>query len=130
MTELTKVELNEYRSKLREIQARIKGDVRDLTEETLGSDKSESRTPTHPAELGSEAYEQDFSLSLIRNEEEVLAEVALALKKIDAGTFGQCERCLEEGKTAKKALIPKARLKAIPWAKNCVECERKREMNH
>ncbi len=130
MTELTKTELNDFRALLREVQARIKGDVRDLTAETLGGDKSESRTPTHPAELGSEAYEQDFSLSLIRNEEEVLGDVAVALKKIDAGTYGHCERCVEEGKTAKKSLIPKARLKAIPWARNCVECERKREMNY
>lgn len=130
MTELTKAELTEFRAKLREVQARIKGDVRDLTAETLGSDKTESRTPTHPAELGSEAYEQDFSLAMIRNEEEVLEDLALALKKIDAGTYGQCERCIEDGKTAKKALIPKARLKAIPWARNCVECERKRELNY
>lgn len=130
MTELTKADLKEFRQKLLEIQARIKGDVQDLTAETLGREPSESRTPTHPAELGSETYEQDFSLSLIRNEQEVLEDLATALTKIDDGTYGLCERCLEQGKGPKKSLIPKARLNAIPWAKNCVECERRREIGY
>lgn len=61
------------------------------------------------------------------SDQDVLSEIDAALKRIDAGTFGACLSCLEEGKTAAKSLIPKLRLKAIPYAKNCVECERKRE---
>ncbi len=128
MTELTKAELKEFQAKLIEIRARIKGDVKDLTEETLGRDHGESRTPTHPAELGSETYEQDFSLSLIRNEEEVLEDISAALARLESGEYGVCLKCLEAGKPVKKSMIPKARLKAIPWAKNCVECERQREI--
>ena len=82
------------------------------------------------AELGSENYEQDFALDLIRNEQETLGEIAAALGRIEDGTYGQCEGCREEGVSGRKSLIPKTRLKAIPWARNCVECERKRETQY
>lgn len=124
-----KAELNEFRSALLSLQARIRGDVQQLTREALDRNDGggDSKSPTHIAELGTQTFEQDFSLRVAENDQDVLAEIEAALKRIDAGTFGACLSCLEEGKTAAKALIPKLRLKAIPYAKNCVECERKRE---
>jgi DnaK suppressor protein len=126
---LKKTELAEFRSALLLLQARIRGDVQQLTREALDRNESggESKSPTHIAELGTQTFEQDFSLRVAESDQDVLAEIDAALKRIDAGTFGACLSCLEEGKTPTKALIPKARLKAIPYAKNCVECERKRE---
>ncbi len=124
-----KAELNEFKSALLSLQARIRGDVQQLTREALDRNDGggDSKSPTHIAELGTQTFEQDFSLRVAENDQDVLAEIEAALKRIDAGTFGACLSCLEEGKTAAKALIPKLRLKAIPYAKNCVECERKRE---
>ncbi len=126
---LKKPELTEFRSALLTLQARIRGDVQQLTREALDRNEGggESKSPTHIAELGTQTFEQDFSLRVAESDQDVLAEIDAALKRIDAGTFGACLACLEEGKTAAKALIPKLRLKAIPYAKNCVECERKRE---
>lgn len=127
MTALTKPELEEFRKLLLTLQARVRGDVLDLTEHSIGSESAESRSPSHPAELGSENFEQDFALDLIRNEEEFLDDIETALGKIGAGTYGICEGCLSLDVPAKKALINKARLKAVPWTRNCVECERLRE---
>jgi DnaK suppressor protein len=79
------------------------------------------------AEMGSDAWDLDFSLQLVESDQGVLEEIAHALKKIDAGTYGLCEACLEQGKSEVKAKIPKARLQAIPHARNCVECERQKE---
>jgi DnaK suppressor protein len=126
---LKKTELVEFKSVLVSIQARIRGDVQQLTREALDRNDGggESKSPTHIAELGTQTFEQDFSLRVAESDQDVLTEIEAALKRIDAGTFGSCLSCLEEGKTPAKALIPKARLKAIPYAKNCVECERKRE---
>jgi DnaK suppressor protein len=126
---LKKTELTEFRGVLLSLQARIRGDVQQLTREALDRNENggESKSPTHIAELGTQTFEQDFSLRVAESDQDVLSEIEAALKRIDAGTFGACMSCLEEGKTAAKALIPKARLKAIPYAKNCVECERKRE---
>lgn len=127
MTALTKVELGEFRKLLEMLQARVRGDVSDIAGHAFDHDDSESRSPTHPAELGSENFEQEVALDLIRNEEEFLNDITDALEKIKAGTFGVCEGCLSKGVTEKKALINKARLKAVPWTRNCVDCERYRE---
>ena len=127
---LTKTDIEQYQFHLRNLRARLRGDVEGITEGAFGHEDGDSRSPTHLAELGSENYEQDFALDLIRNEQETLQEIAVALKKVENGTFGLCEGCLEEGKADRKAGIPKTRLKAIPWARNCVECERKRETQY
>jgi DnaK suppressor protein len=126
---LKKSELTEFRAVLLSLQSRIRGDVQQLTKEALDRNDGggDSKSPTHIAELGTQTFEQDFSLRVAESDQDVLAEIEAALRRIDAGTFGACVACLEEGKPASKALIPKARLKAIPYAKNCVECERKRE---
>lgn len=47
-----------------------------------------------------------------------LADVDRALGRIDAGTYGSCERCGEP--------IDPARLEARPWALLCIECKQKR----
>jgi DnaK suppressor protein len=125
----SKADLKLYRLRLQSLRARLRGDVEDIREGAFGDD-GESRTPTHPAELGSDNYEQDFALDLIRNEQETLKEIAVALKKCDEGTFGLCEGCLAEGRTEKQAVILKTRLKEIPWARNCVECQRKAEVEY
>lgn len=128
---MKKQELEEYRTLLTVLQARLRGDVSQLTSEALGSDRedgsSESKSPTHMAELGSEAFEQDFALSLVENDQETLDEISEAFNRVKLGTFGLCEMCLESGKSPAQSVIPRARLRAIPYARNCVECERKRE---
>ena len=124
-------ELDEYQDLLEILRARLRGDMTQLTNDALGSDReegsTESKSPTHMAELGSEAFEQDFALSLVENEQVTLDEISEALDRIKNGTFGQCQMCLESGKTPSQAAIPKARLRVIPFARNCIECERKRE---
>lgn len=123
---LSETERTRFQTQLLSISGRLRGDVDDITDGAFGRDE-ESRSPTHPAELGSDNYEQDFALDLIHNEQETLKEISAALKRIEDESFGLCEGCSEEGRTGRKALIPKTRLKAIPWTRNCVECERKRE---
>ncbi len=127
-----KSEFDEFQQLLEVIRGRLRGDVTQLTNEALGVDRedlgSESKSPTHMAELGTDTFEQDFALSLVENEQGTLSEIDAALERIKDGTYGQCETCLTEGKTPSQAAIPKARLRAIPYARNCVGCERKKEM--
>jgi len=122
-------EVEEFRQLLLSLRARVRGDVEQMTTEALdrNGEGTESKSPTHLAELGTETYEQDFALRRVENERELLNEVNEALARIEKGTFGLCVSCVESGVTPGKAMIPKARLKVIPYAKNCVECERKRE---
>lgn len=126
---LNKSETGEYKRLLLTARARMRGDVEQLTGEALdhGDNGGDPRSPTHIAELGTMAYEQAFSLRVVENDQEILDEITDALKRIEKGCYGLCEMCLQEGKPPSRAGIPKTRLKAIPFARNCVQCERKRE---
>ena len=103
--------------------------MQQLTDGALegGGGSGDSKSPTHIAELGTEAYEQEFALNLVENDRGTLEKIEAALSRISEGTFGVCEGCREDGKPPSKAGIPKARLRAIPYALNCVNCERKHE---
>ena len=69
----------------------------------------------HQADAGSDAYDRDFALSLLSQEQDALYEIDQALKRIELGTYGVCEM---SGKQ-----IPRARLEAIPFARFTVECQ-------
>ena len=69
----------------------------------------------HQADAGSDAYDRDFALSLLSQEQDALYEIDQALKRIDLGTYGVCEM---SGKP-----ISHARLEAIPFARFTVECQ-------
>ncbi len=69
----------------------------------------------HQADAGSDAYDRDFALSLLSQEQDALYEIDQALKRIEVGTYGICEM---SGKP-----IPHARLEAIPFARFTVECQ-------
>jgi DnaK suppressor protein len=69
----------------------------------------------HQADAGSDAYDRDFALSLLSQEQDALYEIDQALKRIEVGTYGVCEM---SGKP-----IPHARLEAIPFARFTVECQ-------
>jgi DnaK suppressor protein len=69
----------------------------------------------HQADAGSDAYDRDFALSLLSQEQDALYEIDQALKRIELGTYGTCEM---SGKS-----IPRARLEAIPFARFTVECQ-------
>jgi DnaK suppressor protein len=69
----------------------------------------------HQADAGSDAYDRDFALSLLSQEQDALYEIDQALKRIEMGTYGTCEM---SGKP-----IPRARLEAIPFARFTVECQ-------
>jgi DnaK suppressor protein len=79
-----------------------------------------SSIPIHLADIGTDNYEQEFTLGLIQDEEEVLHDIDEAIARIEDGTYGACEMCEKK--------IPKARLKVVPHARLCIECQRKEEL--
>jgi DnaK suppressor protein len=120
---LTDKERQTYESLLRKIEARIRADLEHLTDEALDR-HSDSRSPQHMAELGTDAYEQEFSLRFAESDQRLLEEIHQAYERLKDGTFGLCQHCLSLGKPPARAGIAKSRLKEIPYARNCVECER------
>ena len=75
--------------------------------------------PSEGAEIGTQIFDQSLALALLQNEAETIQKIDEAIERIEAGTFGICEAC--------ERPIPKARLKALPFAKLCVKCMEKEE---
>ena len=73
----------------------------------------------HMADMATDNYDREFSLSLADNEQKILNRIDEALEKIQNNTFGLCELC------GKK--ISKVRLRAVPYAELCVPCQEKQE---
>jgi DnaK suppressor protein len=125
MTSVLKpVEMESFRQMLVGLRSRLRGDLDQMTDEALGRDKPDSsgnlsNVPLHMADVGTENYDQEFTLSLIENEQGTLEQIYDALERIEAGTFGMCEECGQP--------IAKPRLQAIPYAKHCIECAREME---
>jgi RNA polymerase-binding transcription factor DksA len=69
----------------------------------------------HQADAGSDAYDRDFALSLLSQEQDSLNEINEAMTRMENGTYGICEM------SGKK--IPEIRLEALPFTRYTVECQ-------
>lgn len=119
---MTKAELDSFQETLLSLRQRLSGDVSHLAEEAMRARGGEasgslSNAPLHMADLGTDNFEQEFTLGLLQNQEQALTEIGDALERIRRGTFGRCEECQQA--------IPKARLQALPYTRHCVACARK-----
>ena len=90
-----------------------------LRRDTTGGTGNLSNVPLHLADLGTDNYDQEFTLGLIENEQGTLELINQALERMEQGRFGQCVECGE--------VISKPRLQAIPYARHCIRCARKLE---
>ncbi len=121
---LSKADLAKFREMLLLKRAELLGDVSRLRDEALSQNRQDaagnlSSMPLHPADIGSDHYEQEFTLGLIESERAILGEIDEALKRITAGTYGVC--------AATGRPIGKTRLRAQPWTKYCYEYVLERE---
>lgn len=114
-------ELEVFRNLLLAKRRELLGDVHAMEEEALRSTTGSnlSNLPIHMADMGSDNYEQEFTLGLVAKDRQLLREIDIALAKIRDGTYGICEG------TGKP--ISKARLEAKPWARYSIEYTRQME---
>jgi DnaK suppressor protein len=120
---MKKTEMLAFKEKLLALRARLRGDVTAMAEVALrksGIEGSDSNAmPIHMAELGSDNFEQEFTLGLMEADEDTLSMIEGALERIHSGNFGQCVQC--------EGVISKARLNAIPYTPVCIKCAEARE---
>jgi len=118
---LTVEEIENFTQLLLEKRREILGDVGHMQNEALDNNRQDStgdlsNMPIHMADIGTDNYEQEFTLGLLESERKLLREIDHALVKIQEGTYGYCEG------TGK--LIGRGRLEAKPEARYCVEYAR------
>jgi len=110
--------VKQQKEKLLQLRDAMVDSMAGVAQDTLRSRAEGSEASAfgmHQADAGSDAYDRDFALSLLSQEQDALYEIDQALKRIELGTYGTCEM---SGKQ-----IPRARLEAIPFARFTVECQ-------
>src|SRR3954463_5805151 len=122
---MKKSEMLVYKEKLQAQRRRLRGDVTAMAEVALrksGIEGNDSNAmPIHMAELGSDNFEQEFTLGLMEADEGTLGSIDAALERIQDGTYGTCAQC--------EGVISKARLNAIPYTPVCIKCAELQENN-
>ncbi|MHB8795746.1 MAG: TraR/DksA family transcriptional regulator [Candidatus Nanopelagicales bacterium] len=112
---------------LAEVRAALNADHRMLLDEITNAEAgladlirdSGDGAGDDQADAGSKTFEREHEMSLANNARDMLDQVAHALARIDAGTYGICESC---GKA-----VGKYRLQAFPRATLCLACKQAEE---
>jgi RNA polymerase-binding transcription factor DksA len=113
---LTPKQLEYYRQLLLEKRHEIQGDGSVMEENIYQGSGDISSMPVHLADIGTDSYEQEFSLGLMAEEKKILAEIHKALDRINDGSYGICEGL--------DIPIESNRLEAIPWTRFSLEYAR------
>jgi len=102
----------------RELQAEVQGRMRDVRAEgAWGGKQSEVFDAVESSEAD---IQDDLEFALIQMKSETLNKVNDALARLEQGDYGNCFECGEE--------IAEKRLRALPFAVRCKDCEEAREV--
>jgi RNA polymerase-binding transcription factor DksA len=118
LTELTDPFLISQRDRIFQLRDDILESMQGVAKDTLRARAEGSEASAfgmHQADAGSDAYDRDFALSLLSQEQDALYEIEEALKRMELGTYGVCEM------SGKKISLP--RLEALPFARFTVDCQ-------
>lgn len=77
------------------------------------------QTSSDVVDAALDSAQDEISSQLAEVESRELAHIENALERMREGDYGLCEGCSEP--------IPLARLQALPYATNCIKCQRKAE---
>ena len=101
----------------RELQAQVTGRMRDVREEgTWGGKLNEVLDAVESSEAD---IQEEIEFALIQMKSETLNKINDALARLERGDYGYCFDCAEE--------IAEKRLRALPFAVRCKDCEEARE---
>lgn len=96
------------RKALLALRDRVTGQISFLSDDA-------GRTDEVPLEDRTDEFDREFALSLVSTEQDALYEIDEALRRIDGGRYGLCESC--------EGIIESNRLRALPFARNCLGCQ-------
>jgi len=101
----------------RQIHAEVQGKMRNVREEgTWGGKQNEVLDAVESSEAD---IQEEIEFALIQMKSETLNKINDALGRLEQGDYGNCFDCGEE--------IAEKRLRALPFAVRCKDCEEARE---
>jgi RNA polymerase-binding protein DksA len=123
---LTKQQLKHFRQLLITERAKVAGELKSIAHDASKSPREASGDlsayTVHMADMAGDTYERELSTNLASNEQGVLYQIDDALKRLDDGSYGICQSCNKP--------ITMRRLKAVPYASLCIECQRATEQQN
>jgi RNA polymerase-binding protein DksA len=117
---LNKKDLIYFKKLILKRKEEVLNQIKHISDDTLKKSQKDaagdiSGYTYHMADIATDTYDREFSLSLASNERKVIYEIDDAIKKIEDGTYGVCEEC--------EKLIARTRLTALPYARLCLKCQ-------
>jgi DnaK suppressor protein len=97
---------------------RLEAEIHDLDanqRDSLSEASGENVYRDHMADQGSATFERELDMTLEESVRDAYRAVRAALKRVEEGTYGVCERC--------STTIPVERLEAVPTATMCIACK-------
>jgi RNA polymerase-binding transcription factor DksA len=129
-TKYTAAELKEFKeiilAERRDILESARANMQSLVDNESGDYVGDNSTySTHMAEQGTDEMEREKNYMFVQRDEKYLGYLQDALIRIDNGTYGICQDCIEVPKNMCKScpLIPKERLELVPITQHCIECK-------
>jgi RNA polymerase-binding protein DksA len=120
---MIKKELGQFKELLLKKREEILDEINNIAKESKKSMKEASGDLSgyayHMADMASDSYDRELSLNIASGEQKIIYEIDEALKRIEEGKYGFCLSCNKK--------IPSRRLKAVPYAKCCIQCQSKEE---
>ena len=119
---MSEIDTRALRSRLEEERARLTNAVQFLERENPGSLEDElgevaAGNDNHLGDLATATYDRELDEGLEEGAQQTLGDLEVALRKMDDGTYGTCEVCGKQ--------IAPERLAAIPWARFCIDDQRR-----
>jgi len=118
--ETTNVRYDELKNMLEERRREILGEVQGRMRDVRAEGAVAERGVVDAAETSEADIQDDIEFALIQMKSETLHKIEEALGRLENGTYGYCFECGGE--------IAERRLRALPFAVRCRECEEQREV--
>jgi len=117
---LPKKDLDLYKKMLLQLRAKIAGDLQSIEGDTLSGNQAGSGGElSDVSDMATDNYDRELNIGLASNEQQILNDIDVALKRIEDGTYGICE--------IYGTPIPSKRLLAMPYTRLSVKAQEEEE---